>query len=81
MTQASGQPAVPPMFDLLCDAEQLLGIILATELVMEQVSDDRNRSGFACHLISRQDKRTVAALLRSARQLAENMEAQLGRLA
>lgn len=87
--QPPAPQAIPPnpspakLLDLLCDAEQLHGLILAAEIVMDEIGDDPDADGAKrqYRLISRQDKKTLAALLRSARQLAEKMEADLGEVA
>jgi len=79
VTQVATVRELPPLFESVCDAGQLRGLILACELVMDQIGDDP--AGSRYRMISKQDEKILAALLRSARQLAEALENDLGRLA
>ncbi|MCU0904871.1 MAG: hypothetical protein MUE83_13505 [Tabrizicola sp.] len=77
--------AMPPKWlseklgDALCDAEQLHGLVRGAELAMDLIEDGPEGCGY--RRISRQDEKTLAALLRSARQLAEKLEGVMGELA
>ncbi len=65
--------------DALCDAGQLHGLVMGAELAMELIEDDPE--GREYRRISRQHEKTLAALLRSARQLAEKLDRVMGELA
>jgi len=90
-------PDLPHLIDIMCDAEQLHGLIMAAELTMEEIGagtvltvdqvawdrsiDAENRQDSVIRVIMKQDEKTLRALLRVARQFAEKLEADLGVLA
>lgn len=72
---------LPPLFlfDTLCDLEQLHGLVMAAEMVADQIDNDPEHPGRAW--ITTEDEKVLASVLRATRLLAAQLVSKVDEVA